>query len=95
MIGPVPKVNPWREVSPPARREASPSGVGIVRPPVDSSGETNPLTRLPREPRTRTIFTSRRITPLFGSPSHRTVDPRWRRSPTEPRAVAVRGAQKI
>ena len=66
-----------------------------VRPPVNSSGETNPPTRLPREPRTRTIFTGRRITPPFGSPSHRTVDPRWRRSPTEPRAVAVRGAPEI
>ncbi|KAF3594387.1 hypothetical protein DY000_02020363 [Brassica cretica] len=87
-----------------ARHETSPPALGCepppctrcrAHPPVDSSGEENPATRLPREPRTRTIFTNRHISSSFGSSSHWTGDPRWRRFPTKPRAVAVRGASEI
>ncbi|CAG7871370.1 unnamed protein product [Brassica rapa] len=87
-----------------ARQETSPLALGCeppprtrcrAHPPVDSSGEENPAMRLPREPRTRTIFPNRRISSPFGSPSHWTGDPRWRIFPTEPRAIAVRGASEI
>ncbi|CAG7902344.1 unnamed protein product, partial [Brassica rapa] len=59
-------------------------------PPV----KQDPTMRLPREPGTRTIFTNRRTTPMFHPPSHQAVDLRWMRSPTEPCAIAVRGAPK-
>ncbi|KAF2552723.1 hypothetical protein F2Q68_00033536 [Brassica cretica] len=66
-----------------ARHETSPPALGCepppctrcrAHPPVDSSGEENPATRLPREPRTRTIFTNRHISSSFGSSSHWTGD---------------------
>ncbi|CAN7011761.1 unnamed protein product, partial [Brassica oleracea var. botrytis] len=80
--------------------ESSPTVLGCEPSPctrfrahllVYPSGEARPTTRLPREPGTRTIFTNRRTTPSFHPPSHQNVDLRWRRYPTEPRAIAVKG----
>ncbi|KAH0896639.1 hypothetical protein HID58_046207 [Brassica napus] len=64
-------------------------------PPVDSSDEAKPTTRRPREPRTRPFSTDRHTTPPFVTPPLQTIYPRWRRSPTEPRAAAVRRAPEI